>query len=78
MQIDIFKLEYLQFIFSGFYTYIGFLFILLIVTYTIKKVMTPVRDFFMSVRKRVKDYDKKEKVWEEIKKAQPEITKPKQ
>jgi len=75
MEIEIFKLEYLKFIFSSLFTYLGFLIYLLIFTYAMKKVMTPVKDFFMNVRKKIKDYDKKEKVWEKIKEAQPPITK---
>lgn len=75
MEIEIFKLEYLKFIFTNFYIYVGFLIILLIVTNTIRKVFSPVRDYYLKVRQKIKDYDRKEKVWEKVKDAIPPIVK---
>ena len=76
MDIEIFSLKYLQFIFSNVWVWIGFLIFLLIITSTFKRIFSPLQKYFITVKQKIKDYERKEKIIEKvIKEQQPLITK---
>lgn len=68
MKIDIFSTEYLQFIFSNIFTFLGFLIILLILTNGLSKLIEPIKDFFTAVKKKYKTIEFRDKFAEKISK----------
>jgi len=54
MNIEIFELEYLKFILSGVWNFIGFIIILLIITNWMGWLFSAVRDFLKGVKLRYK------------------------
>ena len=72
MNIEIFELKYLEFIFSSVWNYLGFIVILLIVTNFLRKVFTPIKNFATNVKERYRKLSSGDKIADKLKALKPD------
>ena len=71
IDIDLFSVDYLRFIFSNVFTFFGFLLIIVVVKGGLSKLFEPVRKFYARVKQKYNDLSMVDSLASRVKKKLP-------